>query len=143
MAPGRRWAGGRGNERSGATFPTKINSATTFLNDMFIHRFPEFLLGAGEYHTFRGGGRGIAPLLFFVFLLFLFVVFPFYSPPYLPLLIHPLPHLFLFCSFSGVFALSVSLFLCFLFYVFVFRSLMVCVCVWQFANPIGTAADSR
>ena len=73
LAPGRRWAGGRGNKRSGATFPTQINSATAFVNDMSIHCVPEFLLGAGEYHTFRSGDGKFAPLLFFVFLLF-FVV---------------------------------------------------------------------
>ena len=67
--------------------------------------------------------------IFLFFLLFLFVAFPFYSPPYLPLLIHPLLHLFLFCSFSGVLAPSVSVFVCFLFTFFFFLSLMVCVCL--------------
>ena len=71
--------------------------------------------------------------IFLFFLLFLFVAFPFYSPPYLPLLIHPLLHLFLVCPLSGVLAPSVSLFCCFV--------ALLCVC--QFAIPFGAAADTR
>ena len=148
-----RRAGGRGNERSGATFPTKLNKRRHFLMICFIHRFPNILLGVGEYHTFQGDGRGIDPLLFFVFRLFLFVAskiltgnlgiphfelwarlgssfssfyfsfssssspFPSTRPPYLPLLIHPLPHLFPVCFFPAVISPSVSFFCClFLFY---------------------------
>ena len=62
------------------------------------------------------GAMGPFWLLVFIFpffLLFLFAAFICYLPPYLPLLIPSLPHLFIFCSVSGVLAFSVSLFVCF------------------------------
>ena len=132
----------------------------------FIHRFPELLLGAGEYHTFQGGGTGIAPLRLFVFLLFLFVASKILTGS------QGIPHFELWARLGSSFS-------SFYFFFFSssspfpstkvaggrgghfldpywaspsaagqprFNSLVAVpppVCVWQFANPIGAAADSR